>query len=78
VLLGLGLRICKREAGEGVGAKIPKLSAVAQFRARRETAAAEGDGGRRWRDVDEVGVVVGQRVCQHEAGEGVGGQKPRN
>jgi hypothetical protein len=58
----VGRRIRQRGAGEGVGAKIPKPSTVARFRAHRETAAAEGDGGRRGHDMDEVGVVVGQRV----------------
>ena len=40
---------------------------------------AEGDGGRQWRDVDEVVVVVvGLCICKYEAGEGARGQKPRN
>ena len=38
--------------------------------------AVEGDGGRWWSDVDEVGMLVGLRVHQREAGEGAGGQKP--
>jgi hypothetical protein len=40
--------------------------------------AIEGDGRRRWGGVDEVVVVVVLRVPKREAGEGAGGQKPRN
>ena len=39
--------------------------------------AVESEGGRWWRGVDEVGVVVGQRIRQREAGEGVGAKNPK-
>jgi hypothetical protein len=66
------LRVCKREAGGGLGAKSDETERDGSVSGTPCETAVEGDGGRWWDEVDEVVVVVGLCVRKREAGEGAG------
>ena len=65
----------KREAGDGVKAKIAKLNRWGSISSAPSEMGVEISGGRWCGGADEVVVVVGRCVCKREAGEGAEGQK---
>jgi hypothetical protein len=77
VVVGHLDRKCEAEE-RGLGAKYHETERDGSISGAPCEKAVEGDEGRWWHSVDEVVVVVGLRVRKREAGEGAGGQKPRN
>ena len=78
MVLVMVLRVRKREAGEGLGAKNHETEHDGSISGAPCKTTAEGDGERWWGGANEVVVVVGPRVRKREAGEGAGCQMPRN
>jgi hypothetical protein len=70
MVVGVGLCVCKREAGEG--AKSHKTERDGSVSGAPCEMAVEGNEGRWCRGVDEVVAVVGLHVRKCEAGEGLG------
>jgi hypothetical protein len=66
VVVVVGPRICKHEAGEGAGGQNHKTEHNGSISGVPCETAVEGDGGRWWHGVDEVVVVVGLHIRKHK------------
>ena len=74
----MGLRVCKREAGGGDGAKSEETERDGSVSGAPHEMAVEGDGGRWWDEVNDVLGVVGLRVRKCEAGGGGGAKSEKS
>jgi len=72
VVVVVGLRVRKREAGGAGGAKSDEIERDGSISGAPCETTVEGDGGRWWDEVDDVVVVVGLCVRKCEAGGGAG------
>jgi hypothetical protein len=71
-------RVCKREAGGGLGAKSDETERDGPVSGTPRETAVEGDGGRWWDEVDEVVVAGGALRSQTRGRRGAWGQIRRN
>jgi len=76
VVVVVGLRVRKREAGGAGGAKSDEIERDGSISGAPCETTVEGDGGRWWDEVDDVVVVVGLCVRKCEAGGGAGRPNP--